>query len=245
MEPEVRFASLSRAPAFPIAVPAGHFADYDRTTGTGILISERIRFGTNGIERQYSKCLDYEMPEPVEHYRALVTALARLAGTHRSGRLPGHLTAHFPLDVRAATVGERSPLCADKLGQRLNELAQFVESHPGLVPAYASSPEFLARLREDVPRVARHENTIAGLLAADSDHVALCHWNANVDNAWFWRDADGVLPCGLMDWGCVSPNDPGHGHLGCHVRRRNRSVGKVFRRTSAFIRRRVPALRRP
>ena len=34
--------------------------------------------------------------------------------------------------------------------------------------------------------------------------VALCHWNANVDNAWFWRDADGVLRCGLMDWGCVS-----------------------------------------
>ena len=62
MEPEVRFASLSRAPGFPIAVPAVQFADYDRTTGTGILITERIRLGTNGIERQYHKCLDYEMP---------------------------------------------------------------------------------------------------------------------------------------------------------------------------------------
>ena len=39
--------------------------------------------------------------------------------------------------------------------------------------------------------------------------VALCHWNANVDNAWFWRDADNVLNCGLMDWGCVSQMNVG------------------------------------
>jgi hypothetical protein len=26
---------------------------------------------------------------------------------------------------------------------------------------------------------------------------------SNVDNAWFWRDADNVLHCGLLDWGCV------------------------------------------
>jgi hypothetical protein len=38
--------------------------------------------------------------------------------------------------------------------------------------------------------------------------VALCHWNANVDNAWFWRDADG-LRCGLLDWGCVGQMNMG------------------------------------
>ncbi len=40
-------------------------------------------------------------------------------------------------------------------------------------------------------------------LADHPDYVALCHWNANVDNAWFWRDHDGMLHCGLMDWGCA------------------------------------------
>ncbi len=40
-------------------------------------------------------------------------------------------------------------------------------------------------------------------LAAQTDYIALCHWNANVDNAWFWRDAGHVLHCGLLDWGCV------------------------------------------
>lgn len=45
MEPEVRFAALSRVAGFPIAVPRAQFGDYHRDTGTGILISERIHFG--------------------------------------------------------------------------------------------------------------------------------------------------------------------------------------------------------
>jgi hypothetical protein len=56
----------------------------------------------------------------------------------------------------------------------------------------------------EAPRLAQYENTVADHLSADADYVALCHWNANIDNAWFWRDADGTLRCGLMDWGCVS-----------------------------------------
>jgi len=48
MEPEVRFAALSLAPAFPIAVPGVVFGDYHRQTGAGILITERIPFGVNG-----------------------------------------------------------------------------------------------------------------------------------------------------------------------------------------------------
>jgi hypothetical protein len=209
MEPEVRFAALSRLPGFPIAVPAVQFADYDRRTGTGILITERIPFGSRGIERQYHKCLDYEMPDPAGHYRALLTALARLAGTYGSGRLPDQLAAHFPLDVQGATVAERVPHDADRLDRRVAQLAHFVETRPGLVPANVRSPEFLGRLREDIPRVARHEYTVMRRLAADSDYIALCHWNANIDNAWFWHDADGVLRCGLLDWGCVGQMNMG------------------------------------
>jgi hypothetical protein len=207
MEPEVRFASLSRAPGFPIAVPRVQFADYHRHTGTGILITERITFGHHGIECQYHKCLDYEMPEPLQHYRALLTALARLAGSHRSGSLPADLTAHFPLDVQAATVGERSPLSAAKVDRRVTQLAEFAQTLPGLLPTNVGSPGFFARLRTDAPRFAQHEQTVARRLAADTDYVALCHWNANIDNAWFWRisapDTEDALHCGLLDWGCV------------------------------------------
>ncbi len=204
MESEVTFASLSLTPGFPIAVPRTQFADYHRDTGTGILISQRIPFGSNGIERQYHKCLDYEMPRPLEHYRALFTQLARLAGAHRSGRLPSELVDQFPVDLQAAAVGEPPPLTADKLRRRVTRLAEFAVTHPGLLPASVRSPEFLERLADEAQRVLEQEQAIWRYLAGARDYIALNHWNANVDNAWFWTDGDGVLRCGLMDWGCVS-----------------------------------------
>ena len=204
MEPEVRFATLALAPGFPIAVPHTLFADYHRDSGTGILITERIAFGANGIERQYHKCLDYEMPRPLDHYRALLSAVARLAGTHRSGRLPAHLTDPFPVDLRAATVGKPASPTPEKLDRRIRQVAEFARAHPGLVPANVRNPQFLAQIALDTQAVLRHEAAIWDHLADAGDYIALCHWNANVDNAWFWRDAGDVIRCGLMDWGCVS-----------------------------------------
>ncbi|HEX2212557.1 MAG TPA: hypothetical protein VHH12_03685 [Mycobacterium sp.] len=204
MESEVRFARLACAPGFPIAVPATQFADYHRESGTGLLISQRIPFGEQGIERQYHKCLDYEMPAPREHYRALLTAVARLAGTERAGRLPADLAAGSPVDLQAATVGERAALRPDQLARRLGRLAEFVERHPGLFSENIRAAGFLAGVTAQAPALLRRESDIWRHLADAVDYLALCHWNANVDNAWFWRTADGKLRCGLMDWGCVS-----------------------------------------
>ena len=106
-------------------------------------------------------------------------------------------------------MGERAPISAAKVDRRITQLAEFAETLPGLLPTNVGSPEFFARLRNDAPRFAQHEQTIARRLAADTDYVALCHWNANIDNAWFWRDPDGALRCGLLDWGCVSQMNVG------------------------------------
>ncbi|MCV7279905.1 hypothetical protein H7J88_09605 [Mycolicibacterium flavescens] len=204
MEAEARFAALARTPGFPIAVPDTLFADYHRESGTGLLISERIPFGRGDIEPQYHKCLDYEMPEQAEHYRALVTALARLAGTERSGRLPARLVGQFPVDLQAATVGERPTLTAERLDRKLTRLTEFVAQHPGLFAENLRSPEFLRSFTAEAPELLGREADVWRLLVEDADYLALCHWNANVDNAWFWRGEDGELRCGLMDWGCVS-----------------------------------------
>ena len=66
-----------------------------------------------------------------------------------------------------------------------------------------AAPAFIARLEHDAARFLKHEATIKRFLHADRDFVALCHYNANIDNAWFWRDAAGSLGCGLLDWGRV------------------------------------------
>ena len=201
MESEVLFARLTREPDFPITVPVVHFADYHRQSGTGLLISERITFGVNGIDRHYDKCLDYQMPEPVEHYRALMVALGRLVGGHRSGRIS--VGDQFPIDMQAAQVGERAPIGPEKLTRRLDQFADLAAVGPGLLPANVRAPQFISRLRDEAPLFLQQEQAVWDYLAGQPDYIALCHWNANVDNAWFWRDSDGGVHCGLMDWGCA------------------------------------------
>ncbi|MDQ2627003.1 MAG: hypothetical protein M3Y90_08380 [Actinomycetota bacterium] len=203
MKAEVRLAGLARTPGFPITVPATLFADYHSDSGTGLLISERIMFGDKGIEPQHHKCLDYEMPDPLDHYRTMTVSLARLAGWHRSGAAGDAIDA-FPVDLQAANVGERRPLSENRLARQLERLAEFTSTHPGLFPAEVRASHFLSDFAEQVPVIVQAEAAVWRHLAADPNHIALCHWNANVDNAWFWRDADDVLQCGLMDWGCVS-----------------------------------------
>jgi hypothetical protein len=202
MQPEVRFAELARRPGFPITVPTTVFADYHAGTGTGILITERIPFGVNGVEPQHHKCLDYEMPDATGHYQTLVRSLALLAGWHRGGA--EEVTDRFPVDLQAATVGERPPLREDKLARQLTRLTDFAKTHAGLLPTNVVAPEFLSDLAGKIPLIVAGEEAMWRNLAASAGHIALCHWNANVDNAWFWRDDDSRLQCGLLDWGCVS-----------------------------------------
>ena len=204
MQSEVQFAALSRCDGFPIAVPRSQFGDYNADSGTGILIAERIAFGSNGIEPQYHKCLDYEMPAPLEHYHALLTSIAGLVGAHKAGRPAGSSCRLFPGGDRDGGGGERVPLTAENVQRRVAHYAEFATLHPSLLPTNIRSPAFTSKLALDVSRFVAHDPAIWRHLAADPDYVALCHWNANVDNAWFWRDADDRLLCGLMDWGCVS-----------------------------------------
>jgi hypothetical protein len=115
--------------------------------------------------------------------------------------LPAKLIEQFHIDMQTAQVGERTPISADRLNRRLSRWAEFAEQNPGLLPANVRSPRFMARLRDDAPRFMQHESAVWKYLRDNPDYIALCHWNANVDNAWFYRDAEHVLRCGVLDWG--------------------------------------------
>jgi hypothetical protein len=204
MESEVRFAAMSRIPGFPIAVPTCLFADYHQESGTGILITQRVAFGAGPIERHYDKCLDYEMPQPLQHYRALIKAIATLAGAHQAGRLPDSVARQFPFDASKLSVSDRVPYTAKQLQNRVARFREFAADCPQLLPPNIASPDFIAQLAEQVGRFPEAEPAINRFLHSKPELVALCHWNANIDNAWFWRNAAGELECGLMDWGHVS-----------------------------------------
>ena len=203
LEAEVRLAVLSRLPAFPIPVPTAYFADFHQESGTGMLITQRIAFGRGHIEPLHPKCRDHELSEPLAYYRAIVSTLARLAAAHKSGLLSPQVDAYFPFDAGKATADDPIPWDERQLRDRVTRIGQFARSCPQLLPAQVATPSFIARLEHDAVRFLRHEATIKRFLHADRDFIALCHYNANIDNAWFWRDASGSLGCGLLDWGRV------------------------------------------
>lgn len=204
MERETQFALLSRSPGFPIAVPACYFSDFHRESGTGVLITERIGFGRGNIERHYDKCLDYDMPGPLQHYRALVSALGRLAGSHRGGRLPDTVDRTFPFDPADLSVSKRDPYTPQQIRNRVARYADFARTYPAILPGNIRCAAFIERLARQAPRMITLAPAVREWLASEADYIALCHWNANVDNAWFWAEGDGSIACGLMDWGHVS-----------------------------------------
>ncbi len=217
MESEVRLAALTRHPQFPVSVPVTYFADYHRESGTGVLITSRISFGSHGIEAQHPKCSDYALSEPLDYYRALIAALAKLAAAHKSGRIEREVETAFPFDREAAIAADPIPWDATALSKLVTGYADFARRCPQLLPASIIDPTFIASFERDALRVLEHEEAIKRFLHAENRLIALCHWNAQIDNAWFWRDPAGALQCGLIDWGRVRQMNLAYALWGCLV----------------------------
>jgi hypothetical protein len=215
LEAEVRLAALSRVPNFPIDVPAAYFADFNRESGTGLLITQRIAFGVGRIEPIRPKCRDHELADPFAYYRAIITTLARLAAAHKSGRLASHVSEHFPFDPAVAAAEDPIPWDESQLRESITRYGAFAVRCPQLLPAHVTTPAFLEGLERDAVRFLHHEREVKQFLHSNGDFIALCHYNANIDNAWFWRDEIGVLRCGLLDWGRVRQMNVAYALWGC------------------------------
>lgn len=202
---EANFAVLSRSPEFPVAVPACLFADIEPNSGTGLIITECISYGSKGVEAAYPKCMDYNVPNPLEHYKAILTGLAQLSGAHRGGRLSPDFDKAFPYDRERASAMFAIRAPEEKLIQRANRMFDFVERYPKLFPENVRAAEFRKQFMLDIPDVVAAEGRIREVLYGNPELIALAHWNANIDNCWFWRDAEGILQCGFIDWANVGP----------------------------------------
>jgi hypothetical protein len=215
MESEVRFAQISRSPSFPITVPVAYFADYNSASKTGLLITEQIAFGVGAIEPHRAKCLDHETDDPVRYYRTIIKALARIAGTHRAGLLAADIVERFPYDPVAAAKENIIGFSESQMRALVAQYALFAKRCPQLLPAGIRSQEFVAKLDAEAQRYLAHQGEIRRFLQSNPDLIALSHWNAQIDNAWFWKGADGALQCGLMDWGHVNQMNVAFSLWGC------------------------------
>ena len=214
MPPEVRLANLSREPGFPVPVPKCFFADIQQETLTGVIITERIPYGQGAVEPHHPKCMDQILPEPMAHYSALVSNLARLSGAHKSGRLGDAVARDFPLDLDRLIKG-RPRFEAPLVAKRINRLAEFILQYPHLVPAHIADRAFLEGVCAAALLLVEQQEDIWRFLYSRPDMIALCHMNANIDNAWFWRKPDGTLRSGLIDWGSVGQMSVASSIWGC------------------------------
>jgi hypothetical protein len=197
---EANFAVLSRSPDFPVTVPKCLFADVESKSGTGLIITECISYARNGVEARYPKCLDYTVPEPLEHYKAILKGLARLSGAHRAGRMSPEFDNKFPYNRKQASAPFVLRIPEEKLIERANRMFDFLERYPNLFPENVRTREFRAQFIRDIPDFVAAEDRIIEVLYGNPEFIAFAHWNANIDNCWFWRDLEGKLQCGFVDW---------------------------------------------
>jgi hypothetical protein len=197
---EVRFAVLSRSPDFPVPVPAMLFADVDPVSHTGLIVTECITYGRNGVEPLYLKCMDYAMPDQVGHYKAILRGLARLSGAHRAGRLPPDFDREFPYDRERASAEYSVPAPEAKIMQWATRLFAFIDRYPQLFPDNVRTTELRDQVLKDIPDVIAASDRIAEVLLGNPDYIAFAHWNANIDNCWFRPGPDGLVECGFLDW---------------------------------------------
>jgi hypothetical protein len=202
-----------------VPVPQCLYADIEQDTLTGIVITARIPYHRGAVEPHYPKCMDHELTEPLVHYRALVSNFARLSGAYKSGRL-GDVAARYP-SRRGSTDREPSPLRGAAVKQKDKSLRGI---HPAISAPVSSTHRRSCLLGELLRRralAAEQQEDIRRFLYSRPDLVALCHMNANIDNAWFWREEDGSLRSGLLDrggvgqmsvassiWGCIGATEP-------------------------------------
>lgn len=203
VEPEIRLYILSRKPGFPVKVPRLYYGDFNQESASSLLITQRVAYGEGSIEPCHDKALDYRLADPLPYYRALSQAGARLAGSHRAGMLGKEADTAFPFDPDGIDPFAAIPHSAQQLDEKLDILRRFVEGAPQLFPEHLRAPAFLDSFVRDAPLVLQRESAIRTKLNHASEYVALCHWNLNLDNAWFEKDASGELSVGLLDWGAT------------------------------------------
>lgn len=210
------FDNVSRdAGRFQIVVPVCYFADFHGKTGTGILITQCIPYGENGVSHQFEKALDYNIPDALSHYRTMIRTLARLAASSKHGAMQNRVDQLFPFEPNKLDVSTPKNEGVEQLRRKIDGCTQFINNYPQLFPENLIQHHFLVRFRTQATLFQAQQCKVNAILKSNSGMIALCHWNAHIDNAWFWRSEDGELECGLLDWGNVGQMNLAMSIWGC------------------------------
>ena len=226
--PEVRLGRLSNHPGFPIRVPSCYFGDFQSGDGSGILVSETVQFGEGDILPLFEKCQDEDIANVDEFYQCIVEAQAKLAACNYRQNIATDIDRYFPFQAKRQAIAQPQRYPLEKIQKRLERLLEFMQQYPGLFAAHLDPQKLQASLNRLAPQVLEKLPKLQSELLSDPDYIALMHWNANIDNAWFWRNG-GQLHCGLFDWGGVDQMNIGQALWGAFSAAETRLLSEKLR----------------
>jgi len=219
-------------PVFPFKIPKYYFADICRYNTNFILITERIMFGKKGqesfepyeIQPLAEKYFDFQL-EPrmrYEMYYCILRAQARMAAWDKCGYfdMVPEETRGYTTDMRPPPLGsfewprklpEKVRQRQIKQGSMLQKLwNEFLgEKAKQCFPKELSEPAFLQALLDAAYDITGWKDDVGMYNWLFPDYIGMSHSNLQSDNAYYWRNADGEMDCGIIDWGGLSP-----GHIG-------------------------------
>eukprot|EP00930_Biecheleria_cincta_P038999 TRINITY_DN26817_c0_g1_i1.p1 TRINITY_DN26817_c0_g1~~TRINITY_DN26817_c0_g1_i1.p1 ORF type:complete len:648 (-),score=107.25 TRINITY_DN26817_c0_g1_i1:105-1949(-) len=211
--------------SLPCKTPKFYFGDVSNTTSNYILITECIAFAgmpplkALQIEGPYVKCKDFELGgTDKEHYLKLMKVHASIAAAHKTGRMGDDETVSLHALVRPSdpsVYGMKPDDCSGQPPQGIATglkvaISFFADTAKHLYPEYVTSQDFQNKFFRTMMTGNAYAAEITYWKHSDPDYVSLGHQNLNMDNAYFWRDSDGHLDCGVFDWGGFGASSLAH-----------------------------------
>uniref|UniRef100_A0A7S1S643 CHK kinase-like domain-containing protein n=1 Tax=Alexandrium catenella TaxID=2925 RepID=A0A7S1S643_ALECA len=218
--------------SFPMKTPRFYYGDISNESTNFIIIMERVAFAeldgpgqrklkAYEIEGPYDKCKDFQLRgQDREYYTQMLRVSARIAAFHKVGRF-GHQdflqqNISMPRAVPDRAAWGCHPWAAtglppEDLARKLQVAYGFVsDTAKVLYPDYVATEGFREKFLRTMMTRAAYSAEIDFWKNNNPDYVALGHQNLNIDNAYFWRDSDGQLDCGIYDWGGFGSSSLGH-----------------------------------
>lgn len=198
----------------PFSIPRYYFGDVCNDTSNWILITERIPFGKQDGDRQvdpaYDKMKDWELKGSQDEYYFLLTTYgARMAGMDKAEKLAPRAVMDGFFPSAAQRPKEQWGMSAESTGMGAKEFNMKIKmgvdfvgtTGKALFPAECSTPAFLQKYKKILATSNAYTAEMAWWCNRNPDYIAWSHGNLNVDNVFFWRDADQKLDLGVLDWG--------------------------------------------
>eukprot|EP00930_Biecheleria_cincta_P017401 TRINITY_DN1384_c0_g1_i1.p1 TRINITY_DN1384_c0_g1~~TRINITY_DN1384_c0_g1_i1.p1 ORF type:complete len:866 (+),score=156.45 TRINITY_DN1384_c0_g1_i1:333-2600(+) len=217
----------------PMQTPKFYYGDISNETTNYILITERIPYagfsGKTGadtlkpfeIEGPYDKCKDYELKGSGKEYYTLIFQMAaKIAAADKTGQLGSDAfkASNFGVVPKGATFEEWgiNPVAPSggpaqaTMSKLKHGIKFFSRTASAIFAPYVSSEEFIAKFTKTMMTFSAYTREIDYWKHRKPDYIALGHSNLNVDNAYYWRDTEGRLECGVLDWGGFGSACVGH-----------------------------------